>query len=103
MLRRPLTSLWMYLLLLILIIGFALLPLIGAIGASAIGSMADCRVDEAGSYPCIILGTDIGGALSLFFVMGWLMFATMPIAGVLFVVWLVVAAIHALRRRSRHR
>lgn len=102
MTARRLTPFAVYSLWLLLIVGFALLPLIGAIGASMIGRAAGCRVDEGGRYACVILGSDIGEMLATLFVMGWLMFVTMPIGALLLLIWLVVIALHVIRVRRRH-
>ncbi len=58
--------------------------------------MNGCRLDEAGTYPCVVAGVDVGGLLSFLFVLGWLMLVTIPVgvlAGsgglVAWVVWLV--------------
>ena len=102
MTSRRLTPLAVYGVLFFLIVSFALLPLIGAITATMVGNAAGCRVDEAGSYPCIVYGSDIGHMLSTLFVLGWLMFVTFPIAAFLFLIWLVAIVIH-LTRRARAR
>ena len=99
-LRRPTPGI-VYALLLVLIVVIAALPLIGALTAAAIGSAAGCRVDEAGSYPCLVMGSDIGEMLSIMFVMGWLMFVTIPIGGLLLLIWVVALIVHLVRARTR--
>ncbi|MPY67166.1 hypothetical protein F8S09_10745 [Deinococcus sp. SDU3-2] len=68
-------------------------PLLGVMIASAVAGAFGCRLDEAGSYPCVVAGVDVGGLLSTLFVMGWLMLLTIPLGAVLgaagLVAWLV--------------
>jgi len=73
-------------------------PLLGVLVASAVAGAFGCRLDEAGSYPCMVAGVDVGGLLSTLFVLGWLMLLTLPLGAVLGVAGL--AAWLAARRRS---
>ncbi|MGF9561991.1 hypothetical protein [Neorhizobium sp. JUb45] len=82
---------------------FALFPLISALTSISVADAAGCRVDEAGSYPCIIFGTDIGELLAFLFVLGWLGMATVPLGFICFLVWtgFVIARIIRKRRLSQ--
>lgn len=63
---------------LILVIGGA--PFILVIIASSAGGANGCGLDEAGAYPCIILGRDFGRLLATMSVLGWADPVTIPIA-----------------------
>lgn len=82
--------------LLLLILGWTLFtfgPLLGVLIASAVANANGCRLDEAGTYPCVVAGQDVGGLLGSLFVLGWLMLLTIPVGAVLGLVggglWLV--------------
>lgn len=81
----------------------AVSPLISVLVASGIAESAGCRLDEGGAHPCLIGGADWGEALSTMFVLGWLMFATLPFGGVAFLVWLAAFVTHRIRWRNRQR
>ncbi|MHA7212227.1 hypothetical protein ACX83E_00025 [Burkholderia pseudomallei] len=63
---------------LIWVIGGA--PLILVIIASAAAGANGCGLDEAGAYPCIILGRDFGRILATMSVLGWAGPVTISIA-----------------------
>jgi hypothetical protein len=65
-------------------------PLLGVLLASAVASANGCRLDEAGAYPCVVAGVDVGGLLSGLFVLGWLMLLTLPLGAVVGVVGAVL-------------
>lgn len=79
-----------------LIVVLALLPLLSVMAAYGIAEPNGCRVDEAGVYPCVVLGVDLGGALAVMAVLGWLMLASLPLGGGALIVWLVILIIHFL-------
>lgn len=58
---------------------FAFIPLLITIIAGLIANGFGCRLDESGSYPCMVGSVDIGGALSLLGLIGWLSLITFPI------------------------
>ncbi|WP_017347968.1 hypothetical protein [Pantoea sp. A4] len=78
---------WLVSLLSILLLG--LFPVISVVIGGMIARAAGCHVDEAGVYPCIIAGRDVGEWLSFMNVMGWLMIATLPLGAGLLLLWLV--------------
>lgn len=85
----------------VVILLLAFLPLISAIGASFVADAAGCRLDEGGSYPCPVFGTDIGENLTFFFVLGWLGMLTMPAGATALIIWAVALITHiAIRRFS---
>lgn len=69
------------------IILFTASPILSAMVAGYIGELCGCRVDEAGVYPCVVMGIDIGGILSTMFVLGWAFIFTIFIGPILIVVW----------------
>lgn len=62
------------------------LPFVLGILASGVGSVLGCSVNEAGTSPCIVGGTDIGETLATLFVMMWLGVFTFPATAILFIV-----------------
>ncbi len=48
-------------------------------------------------HPCVIGGTDWGETLGTMCVLGWFLFATLPIGALAFVLWLAVMTVHFLR------
>ena len=95
---RASTWLWISL---ALIVAFALSPLALAIGAGEFGASMGCQVDEGGAHRCLVLGSDIGDLLNEMFVFGWLMFLTLPLAGIAGLIWLGFAVWILFFRRRR--
>src|SRR5581483_262815 len=85
---------------LVLIVAFALMPLISALSAGFVAQWLGCRLDESGAHTCMLWGSDIGDTLLVFFVMGWLSLLTLPLGGLAFLVWLAVAVWRAISRRK---
>lgn len=75
-------------------------PLLGVLLASWVAGANGCRLDEAGTYPCVVAGVDMGGLLSFLFVLGWLMLVTLPAGAVLGVLGLVLWLAQRARRRA---
>lgn len=86
-------------LLLIVLIGAA--PFISVTIAGIIANTHDCRLDEAGAYPCVIAGHDYGNLLSTMSVAGWFGLITLPAAVSLIFFWGIAMALRALLRRMR--
>jgi hypothetical protein len=72
-------------------------PLLNVVIAGTIATQMGCRLDEAGTYPCIVLGIDIGPLLAVMSVSGWLMLVTLPVLAFLLPVWCIIG-IRALWR-----
>ncbi len=70
-----------------------LLPLLSGLIMATLADVFDCRADEAGAYPCIVAGIDIGPVLSLGGMMVWLAVFSLPIVGIAFL-WLVFVLIY---------
>jgi TRAP-type C4-dicarboxylate transport system permease small subunit len=89
--------------LLVLIVLIAFGPAIVAVGSQEIAEGFGCQVDLNRAIPCVIHGKDYGDT---FYNLGfaiWYSYLSLPIGGVLFVIWLVPATIGllaALRRRG---
>lgn len=89
--------------LLILMVLIAFGPAIVAVGSQEIAEAFDCQVDLNRAIPCVIHGKDYGDT---FYNLGfsiWHSYLSLPIGGVLFVIWLVpatIAVLAALRRRG---
>lgn len=80
----------------------ALAPLLMTLIAGLIADSLGCRLDESGSYPCLVGGVDIGELLSLLGVMGWLSLVTIPFGALAGLIFAILALIgwsrHALKR-----
>lgn len=77
-----------------------LAPALGLLVAVLLAKLNDCTLNEGFVTPCIVLGRDAGGTLYTLAVSGWLMLATLPIAGGLAIVWAAVEVAAAIRRRN---
>ena len=86
---------------LMLILLFGLAPLLSGLIASAIAHALDCGLDEGSVHVCMLAGYDIGAMLYTMFVMIWFAIMTIPLAGIAFFVWLVVALILFVRHKRR--
>ena len=95
--RKRFPFLW-YALSLVLIILFATAPLISVLIAGSIAEAHGCVLNEGGSHPCIINGTDWGDTLLTMFVLGWLMLFTLPAGAFAFLIWLLVLVVHLITR-----
>jgi len=82
----------------ILILLFAVLPLILALSAGGVAHALGCRLDEGDVHPCPFLGIDLGELLYALGVLGWLTLATVPIGGGLLLIWLIAAIALMIRR-----
>ena len=87
---------------LVVVILLCLVPMASAFLASAIAHYTGCTLNEADVHPCVVLGTDIGGALYTAFVAGWFMLLTFPLA-ILTSLAFIPLGIVALWRRHRAR
>ncbi len=87
----------------ILAIGISLcvLPIFFIIWAGNFAQRHGCRLDEAGIYPCIVDGTDWGSTLAAASLLGWILILTLPIAGILSAVFLVIFAVDLFLRWRR--
>lgn len=82
---------------------FGASPILIALSAGWIGTLADCTVNEAGAETCLVWGADIGGLLAGMFVMGWFTFYTAPVGllGALAGLILFIIGLFADGKRAR--
>jgi hypothetical protein len=78
----------------IILIGFG--PALIALGSQMIAEGFGCEVDLNRVIPCTIHGIDYGETCYNLGFAIWYSYLSLPIAGALFVVWLVFATIGAL-------
>jgi hypothetical protein len=78
---------------LILILAVALTPVISIAAASWIAGLSGCRLDEAGTYPCMIAGRDWGEIFGLMFILGWFMPITLTFGVFALIPWAVLLLI----------
>ncbi len=79
----------------------AIAPVIPAAIAGNIVNAAGCQLDEGSVHPCVINGVDYGEELYTWGMMPWFLFASFPIAVILFVIYLVIVGIILLVRIFR--
>ena|ERR1017187_4597701 len=92
-----------YLIILGVILAIALAPVGSVILSSWIANAHGCQLDEGGTHPCVIGGTDYGTTLNTMFVLGWLMLLTLPVGALGALVWVLVLVIHRARWRRQGR
>ena len=89
----------LYTILLVVILLFALWPVLSVYFTYLVAGANGCVVNEGSVNPCLVWGNDIGGLLYTTGVMGWFMLATLPLGGGALIVWLVMLIIHRLAWR----
>ncbi|MDO9412792.1 MAG: hypothetical protein Q7T81_09500 [Pseudolabrys sp.] len=87
------------LLVLVLIVLFALAPIISLLTAIGIANIGGCQLDEGNVHACVLLGMDFGTLLYAMGVMGWMALMTVPLAGMALGVWAVAALVLYIRAR----
>lgn len=93
-----------YITILAVILGLALLPVVLTLIGSTLASANGCALDEGSVHPCIIGGVDRGELVYTLGMMGWLMLASLPLGVIAVGIWLVVLIIHRVGyyRRGKH-
>lgn len=91
----------LYIVILVVIVLFAVAPLISVYFTYLIADANGCTVNEATVHPCMVMGMDWGGLLYGTGVMGWFMLATLPLGGGALIVWLVMLIIHYFAWRQK--
>ncbi len=86
-------------LLLIILLGVS--PMAPMFLSSLVANAAGCRLDEGDVHVCIIRGVDYGPQLYRMALSFWLTLFSIPAAELAFLFWIVVLAIHLIRRHSR--
>ena len=82
----------------LIIVLFAMSPVLCAMLASLIAKLCGSRLDEGGAHPCIVLGVDIGGLLYGMLTLGWLSLITVPIG----LICIAVVAREFLKGKKRN-
>ena len=85
---------------LVLILLAWIAPLVLALSAGGFASFLGCELNEGSAHPCMLFGSDIGGALYTLGVLGWLTLIGIPIVVAALVVWVLVAVIVSRRRSA---
>jgi hypothetical protein len=80
------------------VIGICLLPVLSVGLAGIIASSLGCQLDEGDIRPCIFCGLDIGGILYVMAVSGWLLIASLPLAAITSVLWIIFEMIRLVIR-----
>jgi hypothetical protein len=73
-----------------------ILTVVAFLSAGALG----CQLDEGSIHPCNFLGMNIGGTLYTLGMMFWFFFVTLPLAGAIMVVWVLVEVIRGVKRAT---
>lgn len=77
-----------------IIILVALLPLLSMIAAEGVARLYGCTLDLAAPQPCMIGGEDMGHGLFVLGMMGWFLFATMPVLLMLTLAWILTELVY---------
>ncbi len=85
----------------IILIGIS--PVLVAILSGTVAASFGCEVNEGRVNPCVIGGVDYGETFYTLGVAGWFFFFTIPVAVVLFAIYLLVVLIVLLVRFVRKR
>jgi len=82
----------------IILIGLG--PLLIALGAGAFASLNGCTLHEGFSNPCVFLGVDWGDTLYSMGVMGWITILSVPVALLMFAIYLAILAVRWFKARG---
>ncbi|MFO1097525.1 MAG: hypothetical protein U1E81_04405 [Xanthobacteraceae bacterium] len=74
------------------ILAIAAAPFVLALGAGSIATVLGCELNEADVHSCAVFGVDLGYPLYAAGLTGLILLFGLPIAGIAFLIWLVVAA-----------
>lgn len=85
------------------IAAFALLPMLIMMLVAPLAALLGCQVTDIGPTECIVLGTDAGGLLYAALNAGSFALITIPFLMLIVVLWLLVEAFVARRRRRKAR
>jgi TRAP-type C4-dicarboxylate transport system permease small subunit len=91
-------------LLLLLIVLIAFGPALVAVGSEEVAELVfGCEVNLNYAVPCVIAGKDYGQTFYDLGFLIWYSYLSLPIGGVLFVIWAVAAVIALIAGRARKR
>ena len=82
-----------------IIVAICSLPIVGAVWAAWFANRHGCSLNEAGSHPCIVNGTDWGQTLAGVFVSGWFAIVTIPIGLAALAIIIVMFIVGRIRKR----
>jgi hypothetical protein len=90
---------------LVLIVLFAFGPLAILMGGGMVADTLGCTMPISGTAPCLFMGIDLAGLLTLAVFFGYLGFVTVPAGTTALTIWLAVAIVVTLiwwfrRRRA---
>lgn len=77
----------------------ALLPVVLVLISATLANIGGCQLNEATVSVCKLGGVDIGGALSLMGISGWLALITLPVGGGIALIGLIVYVVSVLTMR----
>jgi len=98
--ERPVNFPWrVYWLLFVVIVLFALAPVLSALFSGLLAEINGCTLTEHDMHPCMVAGMEFGGVISFFFVLGLFALVTLPLGGGALIVWLVILIIHRIAWR----
>jgi hypothetical protein len=87
---------------LVVIVLLAAVPVLTVLTALVLDLTLGCNLGESNKHPCVFLGFDFGGLLSDTGFFGIrISLVTVPLAGMLLAVWLLVLIVLLLLRRRR--
>jgi hypothetical protein len=72
----------------------AALPALSMVAAETIARIYGCALDLAAPKPCMVGGEDIGQGLFTLGMMGWFLFATMPVLVTLVLAWILTELVY---------
>jgi hypothetical protein len=87
---------WVY----VLLILYTLAPVLSVLISSGIAMALGAQLDEANNHPAYLLGVDIGGLLSVMFVLGWLALVTIPTGLIALVVFTIAWPASLVARKA---
>jgi hypothetical protein len=70
-----------------------LLPLLSMAVAQFIAEVNGCKLDLASAHPCMVGSSDMGHTLLTLGMMGYFLFATLPVVAVIVISWVAVEVI----------
>jgi hypothetical protein len=79
---------------------FAIAPLLVTIVTFSVAHLLGCTVDEASDHACKVLGLDLGGALYVMAVLGWLTIVTVPLSAIALVGLTIFLAVKKVRNHA---
>lgn len=92
-----------HILALLLILLVSLAPVISVAVAGSIAAANGCTLNESQAHPCIINGVDQGDNLYAMGMLGWLMLVTLPVGGLVFILYLIILIVYFVWKKWRQK